>query len=291
MVCLMATGLAWSKHHKFLAANFLPYGCFFHSLINKSQMKKPDYIEGVYNYCDRWCERCFLASRCRVFEEEGKLTEAERDATNKAFWEHLQTNFQKTIALLHKAARSSGINLDDLSEEEAEKANERRLLIRRKVTEAPLSQLARQYVVHGRKWLDEKERFDQLASDYIQHFELGLKTEQEIIADMAMAKDCVEVLQWYLHFIAVKFSRALSGRENGESWAEEHGFPKDSDGSAKIALIATQRSMDAWVKLYELLPGEQESILSLLALLQKIKQLGEKEFPGAAGFKRPGFDE
>jgi hypothetical protein len=265
--------------------------CFFHFLINKRQMKKSDYIEGVYNYCDRWCERCFLASRCRVFEEDGKLAETHKDTENKAFWEHLQANFQKTMALLHKAAQSSGINLDDMSDEEAGTLTERRMSIRRKATEAPLGKLARQYVVHGRKWLEEKERFDQLANDYIQHFELGLKTEEEIVADMAMAKDCVEVLQWYLHFISVKFSRALSGRENGETWAEDHGFPKDSDGSAKIALIATQRSMDAWIKLYELLPGEQEPILSLLALLQKIKTLGEKEFPGAATFKRPGFDE
>ena len=27
------------------------------------------FIIGVYNYCDRWCERCSLASRCRVFAE------------------------------------------------------------------------------------------------------------------------------------------------------------------------------------------------------------------------------
>ena len=22
------------------------------------------YIEGIYNYCDRWCERCPMTSRC-----------------------------------------------------------------------------------------------------------------------------------------------------------------------------------------------------------------------------------
>ncbi|HTV00428.1 MAG TPA: hypothetical protein VMF13_07835, partial [Luteitalea sp.] len=25
------------------------------------------YIVGIFNYCDRWCERCPLTSRCRVF--------------------------------------------------------------------------------------------------------------------------------------------------------------------------------------------------------------------------------
>lgn len=254
-------------------------------------MNKPDYIAGVYNYCDRWCERCFLTSRCRVFEEEGKQSTDEKDVQNKVFWEHLKNSFQKTVELLHKAANDYGIDFNNIPEEETKAQEEHRSFIRRKVNASPLSRLTKQYITEGRKWLDEKEHFDQLANDYVQHFELGLKTEEEIQSDMALVKDCVEVLQWYLHFIYVKFSRALSGRESGETWQEEHGFPRDSDGSAKIALIATQRSMDAWIKLYELLPGEQEQILQLLSLLQKIKKLGEKEFPGAAWFVRPGFDD
>ena len=32
------------------------------------------FIVGVYNYCDRWCERCLLTSRCRVFAEEQRLS-------------------------------------------------------------------------------------------------------------------------------------------------------------------------------------------------------------------------
>jgi hypothetical protein len=254
-------------------------------------MNEFDYITGVYNYCDRWCERCFLTSRCRVFEEEGKHPAGERDTENKAFWEHLKNNYQKTIELLHKAANDYGFDFNNIPEEETKAYEERQSYIRRKVNASPLSLLTKQYIAEGRKWLDEKEHFEQLANDYIQQFELGLKTEEDIRADMAMVKDCVDVLQWYLHFIYVKFSRALSGRENGETWQEEHGFPKDSDGSAKIALIATRRSMDAWIKLYELLPGEQEPILSLLSLLQRIRKLGEKEFPEAATFVRPGFDD
>ena len=32
------------------------------------------FIVGIYNYCDRWCERCTLAGRCRVFAEEQRLS-------------------------------------------------------------------------------------------------------------------------------------------------------------------------------------------------------------------------
>lgn len=29
-----------------------------------------DFISGIFNYCDRWCERCDFAARCRVFGNE-----------------------------------------------------------------------------------------------------------------------------------------------------------------------------------------------------------------------------
>jgi hypothetical protein len=30
----------------------------------KQLAANPRHIPGVYNYCDRWCERCPLTSRC-----------------------------------------------------------------------------------------------------------------------------------------------------------------------------------------------------------------------------------
>jgi len=35
--------------------------------------ENPDLIPGIYNYCDRWCERCTFTSRCLTF-----LTEEEK---------------------------------------------------------------------------------------------------------------------------------------------------------------------------------------------------------------------
>ena len=31
------------------------------------------FIVGVYNFCDRWCERCPLTSRCRVFADVAEM--------------------------------------------------------------------------------------------------------------------------------------------------------------------------------------------------------------------------
>lgn len=50
------------------------------------------FIEGIYNYCDRWCERCPFASRClnyaqlQMMEDERGFDPTERDVENAAFW-------------------------------------------------------------------------------------------------------------------------------------------------------------------------------------------------------------
>jgi hypothetical protein len=41
------------------------------------------FIVGIFNYCDRWCERCEFTSRCRVFADGAEL-DASRDPGLKA---------------------------------------------------------------------------------------------------------------------------------------------------------------------------------------------------------------
>ena len=82
----------------------------------------------------------------------------------------------------------------------------------------------------------------------------------------------------------------MHGKLEGESWEDNNGYPRDSDGSAKIAIIAVERSMNAWVKIYELMPSSEDVALASLSLLSKIKRLALQVFPKAMEFKRPGFD-
>ena len=58
-------------------------------------------------------------------------------------------------------------------------------------------------------------------------------------------KDAVEVIRWYQHLIHARLMRAVRGElEERSEFPDE--FPKDSDGSAKVALIAIDRSIAAW---------------------------------------------
>ena len=66
---------------------------------------------------------------------------------------------------------------------------------------------------------------------------------------------------------------------------------RDSDGSAKVALIAIDRSISAWKLIYDLRLEAADSIQPLLFQLDKMRSETETEFPNARDFVRPGFDE
>ena len=67
----------------------------------------PRHISGIYNYCDRWCERCPFTSRCLLYamEQKDSADPASRDPDNAAFWQQLHSIFDQTKQLIQKLAQ------------------------------------------------------------------------------------------------------------------------------------------------------------------------------------------
>ncbi len=246
------------------------------------------FIPGIYNYCDRWCERCAFTSRCRNFD--GPLTE-KTDSSNEEFWNSIANNFAKAKELLYKAAAEKGIDLDAImTDEERQAYAAKEANLDQQVRRHPAVQWCKQYqqIVlpffesHYSKELVDKNR------ELVNHLHLGIQTEENVVHTMANCGDCEEIIQWYLFFIDAKLQRALHGLAGD---TDNDGYPKDSDGSAKVALVAIERSIAAWLLLYQLLPTCEDSALKALSLLSRIKNGALEIFPHAMQFKRPGFDD
>ena len=225
----------------------------------------PDLISGVYNYCDRWCERCPLTSRCLVYatEQEDNDLYENHDVRNEAFWKKLEEIFQDTREMITEWARNSRVELTTNGDEEEAVPKRRRQL----VDNHPLTKSGKKYANAASDWFRE---FDQMIE----------------FNDLDVA-DAREVIQWYQYQIAVKTIRALSGRKE----ELEADCPKDSDGSAKVALIGIDRSIAAWRMMQLSLPEREESIVPLILQLECLRLRLEKSFPEARNFMRPGFDE
>lgn len=248
-------------------------------------------IPGVYNYCDRWCERCPLTARCLVFKTE-RARDAKRgrerpDLENKDFWDELGDSLAVAMHMVMREAKKQGIDLDDpalLASVEVEERRRRRRAARQG---GALHRAATTY------WKSAQAAIRRLAPE-LTATEEALNTQLRLGAGQPEAvaaeiRDALEVVQWYLFFIDVKLQRAVSSRVDTRREGDD-GYPSDADGSAKVALVAIDRAIGAWARLRGHLGGEADAILDLLVQLERLRRATEREFPKARAFKRPGFD-
>ena len=240
-------------------------------------------IPGVYNYCDRWCERCTFTTRCANFEFGEKLEAADgdRDETNKIFWELFEANLDDTVEKVDGGeSEYDNFEFDDIesnSDEEEYEGDDRRIKhIIAKSHDA--SKLAELYHEKVSIWL-EKNRENIENNNF--YSELNKKNKIKLT-------DSVEVIRWYQYQIYVKFMRAIQGKDEDMFETE---FPKDSDGSAKVALIGIDRSISAWGNIFMSKDDKDGIVFNMLQLLVNLQHLVEEEFPDARDFIRPGFDD
>lgn len=244
----------------------------------------PDLISGIYNYCDRWCERCPLTSRCLVYatEQEDDDSPESHDISNEAFWRKLGSIFQETRGMIAEWAKEAGVDLSEIAEEDDRQQRKRK---RHQVDNHSLARAGKKYANAASDWFRELDQTIEISD---------LRSTAGDLEQAERLEDAREVIHWYQYQIAVKTMRALSGRgheleEDPET--EDAEFPKDSDGSAKVALIGIDRSIAAWRLVQLSLPERADSIVPLILQLERLSHRIENHFPEARSFVRPGFDE
>jgi len=230
-----------------------------------------ELISGIHNYCDRWCERCAFTARCSVFaiaEEEERIHKESKEP-EKDLAEYVGSMLQDAIGLLNDMAMEHGIDLNTLEDDDSE--------LRNPGKENYLVRKADEHSTWLMKWFENNK--DRLS-------EILATLEEESLNDYMILNDAIEVLKWYIHFIAVKFSRAVM-----PPFEDSPEGRYDGNGSAKIAIIAVNRSMDALMLLLRFISDEEDHLLEGLVRLERIKKRALKDFPEALDFKRPGFDD
>ena len=253
--------------------------------------KKKKNIPGIYNYCDRWCERCTFSSRCLSYalEREDKDDPESRNMSNQKFWEKLSETFKMTRDLIRQAAVEQGIDLDSIDTTEGDDLHERSHDYAEK---HPLAKMARKYSSLTSAWFSGATHLFSIDFNEAGNNLYIIPSGRYNGADHQEVENAVSVIRWYQFQVSVKLMRALNGvvmeAEEDEIWKDQQ---KDSDGSAKVSLLGIDHSISAWGTLLKNFPSEENSILDMLVLLERLRNDIEKEFPGARRFRRPGFDD
>jgi hypothetical protein len=250
--------------------------------------KDPKYIPGIYNYCDRWCERCQFTSRCLnctlVEDQFGDLQE--NDELNEAFWQRFSEMLQNTLAMVKEMAKEEGIDINSI---DAEKNCNNGDTIKENSLADLISHTSKDYAKSVGDWLNSNDYLFYEKEVEMNRIRL-ISSQNNPAKEAANINDAFEVIRWYQYQIHVKLDRAIKSASEEESM--DYGdFPKDSDGSAKVALIGIDRSISAWNILSLYFFEQKTQILKLIALLENIKNRVENRFPCARDFVRPGFDE
>ena len=262
-----------------------------------------DFITGIYNYCDRWCERCPFTARCLVYASENaddvSADPEVHDINSAKFWSRLESIFQEAHEMILEWAEEAGIDLDEI---EADAGLTDREQQKQDAKQHELSLSARRYAELVQQWFTEEFAVEQRVHDDT----TGRSKNTEDDIDVS---DAIEVIRWYQFFVAAKVFRALMGlddkadddalladgvfadTEPDDNEMEFAGAGDDSDGSAKIALIAIDRSSSAWRVMQGSLPEKTASIKPMLVELERLRRGAEQTFPQARDFIRPGFDE
>jgi hypothetical protein len=220
------------------------------------------FISGVFNYCDRWCERCALTSWCRLFADSARF-DASRDPALKLVTD-APTLPQEAPPEppLWMQARLEELNRLSVTVSDEDLRPRRPEFDR---DDHPLLSRAHVYASDVNGWLAERQMEDDDATSP------------------------ATVIKWYSTLVGAKIARAL----HGLAWDEPDLDPdeRDYDGSAKVALIGLERSHAAWLALVERGDASANDVHPFIVDLMWITDALERLFPNARRFVRPAFDE
>jgi hypothetical protein len=218
-------------------------------------------------------------------EKFGDLESA--DITNEAFWKKLGETLHETLNMLKEMAEEQGIDLDSLNMEEDDKFQ--RGVDEKNVVHI-LGHLSKAYITMVDDWFDLNAYVFEHNEDPIHTYPGLYEIQSPPPEDTVTVMDSIEVIRWYQHQIYVKLKRALHSARD-EHFEILNDFPRDSDGSTKVALIGMDRSISAWGKILKYFPDQKKNIISIITHLERLRKRTENEFPDARAFVRPGFDE
>lgn len=244
--------------------------------------KQDKNIPGIYNYCDRWCERCSYSDRCLVFEKENDrktehILNDEDPNDPEVFMQDIQDIFAETFELIEK--EMGDINLDEIEHEDPPEPDFENYELHQKAEEfsdychALIKKLS--FYLNMQKRSDEEEQ------------------TSEPDKPLPAVKEVLNVIGWYSPQIYVKSKRVIFSYEKYlmEKDEEMKGFDmEDAEISAKILYVGNEKCIAALEELKTLDTGFEDEAEDALTISRDVRSAILELFPNIPSYKRPYFD-
>ncbi|MBI5661768.1 MAG: hypothetical protein HZC46_06455 [Ignavibacterium album] len=245
-------------------------------------MNEENFIAGIYNYCDRWCERCNYTDRCRLFR-----TDAEKDIQHilydedphdpKVFTKDIEDSLNEAMQMLMEKLKEMNIDPEDIQSEE---------LPPEPVFESyPINNLAEEFT-------KSMDLLDNLYNSYSEKIKEGLLKEN-LTQELREINEGLSVFGWYSPQVFVKTKRLIRAHE--EYFGQEDEKMREIDEeelfvTGKLLYIAVTNSLSALNNLHEHCSEFNSEILEHISLLTRINEELMKMYPEIPEYRRPYFD-
>lgn len=241
------------------------------------------FIPAIYNYCDRWCERCAYVDRCSMGAIEQVRWAKGDDWEPQDFFDELDKLYPLDEQSIPSWLEEAGLDLSDISPDDVPEPDLKTLQL-----ENDMRERAKRYAHLVGNFF--KDHHADLLARGIDLQTLRSQTGRDTHERSVLA-EAIQVIYWYQHFIFAKASRAVGGMEDmddEETWGGP--YQSDANGSAKVCMIGAERSLAAWELLRRHCTDHHDSVLVLMREINSLRYRMEQLFPDWRKFVRPGFD-
>jgi hypothetical protein len=250
--------------------------------------EEKEYIEGIFSYCDRWCERCAFCSQCKLFSLVSKIATKEiLSGYKEQFYpDDLENDFDDSGEKLSPFFDHNFENDEDdwLKIHEAER-EEFKKKENHYIENHLLTKISKEYLLKMRSLLQAVN--DQYEMPMLLR---EISPEDENSDEIT---ENVRILNYYDTIIYIKINRAIYEQftikhENNNEVIEFSVF--DMNCSIKIAYLSLQKSITALENLLYICPQFRSKLSEVLILADLLVVTIKKEFPAFETYKRPGLD-
>jgi hypothetical protein len=239
--------------------------------------EKTVFIKGIYNYCNRWCERCQFTENCANNNPGDSFSLVKSSSGNNGVENNgcdENESIDAMLDLFEFIMNETGIEMEVIPLEVNDTSG--KLPDMKKLMKHPLYMQAVTCYDMMMDWQNNNRVvFDEI---HLEEIQKQLPVDEKF-------KGALEVIRWNRTVLLSKTYRALSDESDS---AKE--IMTDANGSLKVVLIAIDDLFDAWCALLSILPEAESNILDILQHLTILKDHIRVEYPLAEKFIRPGFD-
>jgi len=253
-------------------------------------------ISGIYNYCDRWCEKCYYTNRCLVFKKEAErdikhiLNDEDRNDP-EVFAKDIADNFQEAFNHLNNfmAEEYEEFEKDDFDLDDEDELDDGFFKEELDDDERPSTFLRN--ADNPLILLSEK-----LFKDFYKYYDLiksKFPTELDEKNPQNLLQQNLEILGWYTPQINVKIRMCYWNNNKISKSINPELLEIDKEMlnvTARIAFVGIDNCISALNNLHQQKLALQSETISLLATIKQIKEMFVAEFPTALTYKLPYFD-